>query len=78
MIALLTIALAAIVAFAVPEVAGIISPGAEDTFSEWVWDLPLWAVLSISLVFSVVAVIAAWAGVHFIEGYVTRRRKERK
>lgn len=77
MIALIAIAFFALLGFAVPEVAGILSPGEEDTFSEFIWDLPLWAVVAVSTVFAVVALIAAWASIHFFEGWVARRKKEK-
>ena len=77
MIGALSAAFVSIAVFVVPEVVGILSSSSEDTFSEWVWDLELPGVIAISLVFAVVAIIAAWASVHFIEGWVARRRRER-
>lgn len=77
MIATLAVALAALLGFALIEIGGIVSLEGEDTFSEWVWDLNLGWVIAISVVFAVVAIIAAWAAIHFIEGYVARRRRER-
>lgn len=77
MIACIATAFLALAVFVVPEVVGIINPASEDTFSEWVWDLRLPGVIAISAVFMVVAIIAAWAAVHFIEGWVERRRRER-
>lgn len=74
MIALLGVAALSIGMFALPEIAGIFSPELEDTFSEWVWDLPLVAVLVISSVFASVGAIAIWAAGHFLEGW--QRRKD--
>lgn len=74
MIALLAVAAVAVGLFAVPEIAGVISPAAEDTFSEWVFDLPLPAVLAISTVFALVGAVAVWAAGHFLEGWKRRRR----
>lgn len=64
------------IVFAIPEVLGILDPAPEDTFSEWVWDLPLWGTLFFVVTFAVVALIGAWASIHFVEGYVARRRRE--
>lgn len=57
----------------IPELIGVISPEVEDTFSEWVWDLPWPAVLGISGLFGLTGAVFVWSAGHFIEGY--RRRK---
>ena len=78
MIALMAIAFAALLLWVVPEVLGIASPEAEDTFSEWVWDLPLPAVVLIALLFGIAGVLFVWSAGHFIEGYRRRRGIEKK
>lgn len=57
----------------IPEVRGIFDPAAEDTYSEWVWDLPLWATLSIAALHLLAGVLFIWSAGHFIEGWVNRR-----
>lgn len=78
MVTLMGIAVGALLLWAVPELMGAFSPEAEDTYSEWVWDLPLgaiWAIVS----FHVVAGIAfIWSAGHFLEGYKRRRDRERE
>lgn len=78
MAVLIGVCFLSLVGFAIPEIAGIISPELEDTFSEFIWDLPLAVVIPITVVFLIVGVIASWAGVHFIEGWVERRKHERR
>jgi len=48
------------------EVKGIIDPALEDTWSEFVFDWPIWANVTLGLVSIVVAVFAAWSAVHYI------------
>lgn len=57
----------------IPEIRGVLSPGFEDTYSEWVWDLPAWAVLTIACFHLIAGVLFVWSAGHFIEGYLTRR-----
>lgn len=57
----------------IPEVRGIVDPAAEDTYSEWVWDLPLWAMLTIAALHLVAGVLFVWSAGHFIEGFSARR-----
>lgn len=76
MIALMSGAIGLLALWLIPELAGVLSPEAEDTFSEWVWDLPLAAVIAISLLFVVIGVTFTWAAGHFIEGWRARRGEE--
>lgn len=78
MIALMVIALTSLLAWVVPELIGVFSPTAEDTYSEWVFDLPLWAVLTIVGVQVVVGLAAIGSSWHFLEGWGRRRRLERE
>jgi hypothetical protein len=57
---------------------GIVNTTPEDTASEWVWDLPLGWTLTIAVVFLLTGLAFAWAGGHFIEGWIRRRRDEAK
>lgn len=76
MIALMGIAFAALLIWLVPELIGVLSPAAEDTYSEWVWDLPFGPLLGIVLLHGVAGILMIWSAGHFIEGYRRRRRKE--
>ncbi len=57
----------------VPEIRGVLSVAKEDTYSEWVWDLPQWAVLSIAAFHLIAGVLFVWSSGHFIEGWSARR-----
>ena len=57
----------------IPELRGIFARGYEDTYSEWVWDLPLWLVLVIAALHLVGGVLMIWSAGHFIEGWIARR-----
>ncbi len=67
----------ALLTFLVVEVIGVTSAQPEDTLSEWVWDLPFPAVVSIALLFFLTGLAFIWAGGHFIEGYGRRRMIEK-
>ncbi len=73
MIALMAIAFTSLALWLIPEVQGIISKKPEDTYSEWVWDLPLWATLTIAAFHLVAGVLFVWSAGHFIEGWQARR-----
>lgn len=73
MIVLMGFAYFTLAVWLVPEIRGVLSAAKEDTFSEWVWDLPQWAVLSIAVFHLVVGVLFVWSSGHFIEGYLGRR-----
>lgn len=78
MILLMGLAAAALLGWLGFELAGAFSTQREDTYSEWVWDLPLWAVLSViglQVIVGIAAIGSAW---HFIEGWARRRRRERE
>ena len=61
----------------VPELQGVISSGEEDTYSEWVWDLPgIWMYV-VSALHAVAGVAFVWSAGHFIEGYKRRRNREK-
>lgn len=65
-------------AWLVPEIAGVIFPEAEDTYSEIIFDLPWLAVLAVSGLHLVAGVVFVWSAGHFIEGYKRRRGIERR
>lgn len=73
MIGLMLIVWGSLFMWVVPEVRGIFNPADEDTYSEWVWDLPLWAVLTIAGLHLIAGVLFVWSAGHFIEGYMGRR-----
>ena len=59
------------------ELVGVFSSESEDTYSEWVFDLPLWGVLAVvalHLVWGFLLIGSAW---HFLEGWGRRRRIEK-
>jgi len=64
--------------WSVVELVGVVNPNVEDTYSEWVFDLPLWGVITIVFIHVVWGVLLIGSAWHFIEGWVVRRRKERK
>lgn len=76
MIVLMGVAFGALALWLIPELIGVFSLAAEDTYSEWVWDLDWWAVLSIAALHGVAGVTLVWSAGHFIEGYRRRRREE--
>lgn len=77
MIVLMGIAVGALLVWAVPEVMGVVSAAAEDTYSEWVWDLPFPAVLAIAGLHGLAGILFVWSAGHFIEGWRRRRDIER-
>ena len=78
MAALMTGVFLLLAVWLVPELAGVISPEAEDTYSEIIFDLPWLAVLAVSGLHLVAGVVFVWSAGHFIEGYRRRRGIERK
>lgn len=72
------IILVALIVFGWWEVRGILSGVAEQTFSEWVWDLDLWVLIPLTVVSFVLAITFGWFTIHIWEGYVRRRRRERE
>lgn len=70
---LMTLVFLVLAVWLIPEIAGVLDPAAEDTYSEIIFDLPLGWVLLISLLHLVAGVVFVWSAGHFIEGY--RRRK---
>lgn len=78
MIALMVIALAALIGWSIPELAGVFSEEVEDTYSEWVWDLPVAGLAAVCLLHLIVAGLAGWSVWHFIEGWLRRRADEQQ
>jgi len=76
MIVLMGIAFAALIGWLVVELSGIFGGTAESTFSEWVFDLHISAVIAVALLFVVTGILFVWSAGHFIEGYARRRRIE--
>ena len=77
MIVCMGVAFGALFIWLVPELLGAFSPAAEDTYSEWVWDQPLWQVLTIASLHMVAGIAFIWSAGHFIEGWKRRRDDER-
>lgn len=59
----------------VPEIAGILDPAAEDTYSEIIFDLPLGWVLAVAGLHLIAGVAFVWSAGHFIEGWQRRRNR---
>ena len=76
MLALMGVAFTLMLVWAVWEVRGIISPQAEDTYSEWFFDRPLAVLIPLALLHLVAGVLFVWSSLHFIEGWVRRRNDE--
>lgn len=76
MIALMAVAFGALGLWLIPELIGVFSPAVEDTYSEWVFDLPPVWVLAIAGLHGVAGVVLVWSAGHFIEGYSRRRKEE--
>lgn len=73
MATLMGVAYLALFIFTIPELKGIFQgDGGEDTYSEWVWDLPAWAVYTIAAIHLVAGVALVWSSGHFIEGMLRR------
>lgn len=73
MIALMAVVWASLALWLIPEVRGVFNPNVEDTYSEWVWGLPLWAVLTLAVFHVVAGVLFIWSAGHFIEGWSRAR-----
>lgn len=73
MVFLMLFAYGTLAVWLVPEVRGILSPAREDTYSEWVWDLPGWTTVSIAVLHLLIGVLFVWSSIHFIEGWLARR-----
>lgn len=77
MIALMVVVYLALLVWVYPEVVGIFSPAAEDTYSEWVWDAPGWAFWTVTVIHGAAGVAFLWSAGHFVEGRIRRRNLER-
>ena len=71
----MAVAVVSLVTFAVIELVGVFNVTPEDTFTEWVADLELWAVLAIGGFSALVGVFAIWSMGHYLEWWGARRRK---
>lgn len=78
MIGLMAVAFGALLVWTVPELIGVFSPDQEDTYSEWVWDLPLWGTLIIVTLHGIAGVLLIWSAGHFLEGRSARRKIEKR
>ena len=78
MIGLMLIVYLALIVWSFPEIAGIISETAEDTFSEWVWDTPDWIFWPLTVFHGIAGGIFVWSAGHFIEGRQRRKKIARK
>lgn len=70
--------LLALIVLGIWEISGIFSGIPEQTFSEWVWDLDLWVLIPLTLISLILAIVFGWFTIHIWEGYVARRRIEKK
>ena len=77
MVGLMVIAFSAMLLWVVPEMVGVFSPAAEDTYSEFIWDLPFWAVVVVVLLQCAAGLLLIGSSWHFLEGYGRRRRIEK-
>lgn len=66
MIGFMVLIIIGLFGFAFFEIRGIIDPAPEDTFSEWVFDLPTWANLLISSVSIALGAILSWSAIHYV------------
>lgn len=78
MIICIAVILVALIIFGIWEINGILSGIPEQTFSEWVWDLEVWALIPFTAVSMVLTIVLGWFTLHIWEGYISRRRRERK
>lgn len=76
MLALMGTVFALMAVWAVWEIRGIFSPQAEDTYSEWFFDLPLGWLIPLAALHLLAGVLFVWSSLHFIEGWVRRRQDE--
>lgn len=74
MIGLMLIVYVALIIWSFPEIIGIISETAEDTFSEWVWDAPDWIFWPLTIFHGIAGGTFVWSAGHFIEGRQRRKR----
>lgn len=77
MIVLMAVAFGALLLWLIPEFVGVFSEATEDTYSEWVWDLPLWAVIGLSVLQGIAGFALIASVWHYLEGWARRRRIER-
>lgn len=76
MIGLMAVVYLGLLVWVYPEILGVISQAAEDTYSEWVWDAPAWAFWTVTIFHAVAGFVFVWSAGHFIEGRRRRRRIE--
>lgn len=77
MIGLMASSILLLLIWSAVELVGVFSDASEDTYSEWVFDLPLWGVLIIvglHLIWGFLLIGSAW---HFLEGWGRRRKIEK-
>ena len=77
MVILMTIFWVSALVWVVPELIGVFSEAAEDTYSEVIWDLPIWAMLTVTGLHILGGVLLLGSAWHFVEGYGRRRRIEK-
>ena len=77
MVILMAVFWASALFWAYPEMLGVLSDATEDTYSEWVWDLPFWATAGITLLHVIGGVLLLGSAWHFLEGWGRRRRIEK-
>lgn len=76
MLALMGAVAVLLIVWAVYEIRGIVSPQGEDTYSEWFFDLPLWALIPLSILHLTAGILFVWSSLHFVEGWIRRRQHE--
>ena len=77
MVGLMVLAFSAMLVWVVPELMGVFSEAAEDTYSEFIWDLPLGWVIGVVVLQVIAGILLIGSSWHFLEGYGRRRRIEK-
>ena len=72
MAALMGVAYLALIIFTIPELRGVVSGTEEDTYSEFIWDLPPAIVYTVAFIHLVAGIALIWSAGHFIEGMLRR------
>lgn len=65
--------------WSVYEIRGLIDPAAEDTYSEYWFDVMNdWLFWPIVILHIAAGVLFTWAGLHFVEGRIRRHKYEKR
>lgn len=77
MVWLMGVAIAALLGFGVVEMMGVVDAAPEDTYTEWIADLPAAVIVGVTIVHVVAGILFIWSAGHFWEWYGRRRGEER-